>query len=154
MNSEKYPVQNYVPTNPTLNSNFGHDLDFTLRKMTFEKIVDDPDRHFQNSYITNFDLIHHECRGDELSYSKKYYETIFKKNINDEIKSDDLKYRFLSSAIRSERKDVAFEKGIFKEHFNRKKLEEKLEKKHVFLSSMKKKVYFKRKTDNCKSLMF
>ena len=42
MNSEKYPVQNYVPTNPTLNSNFGHDLDFTLRKMTFEKIVDDP----------------------------------------------------------------------------------------------------------------
>ena len=100
--------------------------------MTFEKIVDDPDRHFQNSYITNFDLIHHECRGDELSYSKKYYETIFKKNINDEIKSDDLKYRFLSSAIRSERKDVAFEKGIFKEHFNRKKLEEKLEKKHVF----------------------
>ena len=96
MNSEKYSVQNYVPTNPikTMNSNFGHDLDFTLRKMTFEKIVDDPDRHFQNSYITNFDLIHHECRGDELSYSKKYYGIIFKKNINDEIKSDDLKISF------------------------------------------------------------
>ena len=138
----------------TPNSNFGHDLDFTLRKTTFEKIVDDPDRHFQNCYVTNFDLIHHECRGDELSYSKKHYETIFKKNLNDEIKSDDLRYRFLSSAIRSERKDVAFEKEIFKEHFNREKLEEKLEKKCVFLISMKKKVHNKRKTDDCKSLMF
>ena len=156
MSSEKYPIQNYVPTNAinTPNSNFGHDLDFTLRKMTFKKIVDDPDNHFQNSYITNFDLIHHECRGDKLSHSRKHYETIFKKNINDEIKSEDLRYRFLSSAIRSERKNVAFEKRVFKEHFSREKLEEKLEKKCVFLSSMKKKVYFKRKTDDRKSLMF
>ena len=145
MNSEKYPVQNYVPINPTkrLNSNnFKGDLDFTLRKMTFKKIVDDPDYHFQNSYITNFDLIHHECRGDELSHDRKHYETIFKKNIEDEINFDDLRYRFLSSAIRSERKDVVIEKAIFKEHFSREKLEEKLQKKCVFLSLMKKKAFF------------
>ena len=146
MNSEKYPIQNYVPINPRLNSNFGHDLGFTLQKMTFKKIVDDPDYHFQNSYITNFDLIHHECRGDELSHSREHYETIFKKNINDEIKCDDLRYHFLSSAIRSERKDVVIEKGIFKEHFSRQKLEKKLEKKCVFLSSMKKKVHFFKKS--------
>ena len=157
MNSEKYPVQNYVLINPTkrLNSNnFKGDLDFTLRKMTFKKIVDDLDYHFQKSYITNFDLIHHECRGDELSHDRKHYETIFKKNIEDEINSDDLRYRFLSSAIRSEWKDVAIEKAIFKEHFSREKLEEKLQKKCVFLSSMKKKAFFKKKTDDCKSLMF
>ena len=158
MNSERYPVQNYVPYNPNKrlnNNNFGHDLGFTLQKMTFEKIVDDPDYHFQNSYVTNFDLIHHECRGDELSYSRGHYETIFKKKLNDEIKSDDVRYRFLSSAIKSERKDVDFEKSIFKEHFTRENLEKKLEKKCVFLSLMKKKAYFnKRKTDDCKSLMF
>ena len=132
-------------------SNFGHDLDTTLRKMTFEKIVDDPDYHFQNSYITNFDLIHHECRGDDLSYSKKHYETITKKSINNEIENDNIKYRFISSAIKSERKDVAFEKEIINEHFD---IEKKLEKKGVFLSSMKKRVHLNKKTDDCKSLMF
>ena len=114
MNSERYPVQNYVPINPMkrLTSNFGHDLDSTLQKMTFKKILDDPDYHFQNSCITNFDLIHHECRGDELSYSRKHYETISKKSINEEIVTDNLRYRFISSAIKSERKDIAFEKEI------------------------------------------
>ena len=152
MNCERYPVQNYVPINPTkkLNKNFGHDLHTTLQMMTFTKIVNDPEYHFENSYITNFDLIHNECRGDELSHSKKYYETIYKKNINEEIDSDN-RYRFISSAIRSQRKDVIIEKEIFSEHFDRDNLEKKLQKKGVFLSSMKKKVYLK-KTDDCKSL--
>ena len=151
MNCERYPVQNYVPINPTkkLSKNFGHDLHTTLQMMTFTKIVNDPDYHFENSYITNFDLIHNECRGDELSHSKKY-ETIYKKNINKEIDSDN-RYRFISSAIRSQQKDVVIEKEIFSEHFDRDNLEKKLQKKGVFLSSMKKKVYLK-KTDDCKSL--
>ena len=152
MNCERYPVQNYVPINPTkkLSKNFGHDLRTTLQMMTFTKIVNDPDYHFENSYITNFDLIHNECRGDELSHSKKYYETIYKKNINEEIDSDN-RYRFISSAIRSQQKDLVIEKEIFSEHFDRDNLEKKLQKKGVFLSSMKKKVYLK-KTDDCKSL--
>ena len=148
MNSERYPVQNYVPINPTKRSNtnkFKGDLGSTLQKMSYDKIIDDPDSHFKNSYITNFDLIHHECRGDELSHDKQHYGTIFRKNIEDEINSDDAKYRFISSAIKSKREDIAFEKTIFKQHFNRKDLEEKLEKKSIFLSSMKKKAYFKRK---------
>ena len=44
--------------------------------MTFNEIVNNTDYHFQNSYITNFDLIHHNCRGDPLNHTKKYYETI------------------------------------------------------------------------------
>ena len=104
MNSERYPVQNYVPTNPMkkLTGNFEHDLDTTLQKMTFDKIVNEPDYHFENSYVTNFDLIHHECRGDDLSYSRIHYETICKKNLNGEIETDDLRYHFLSSAIKSD----------------------------------------------------
>ena len=156
MNSRRYPVQNYVPTNPMkrLSKNFGRDLHTTLQMMTFTRIVNDPDYHFENSYVTNFDLIHHECRGDKLYHSKKYYETIYKKDINEQIDSDDSRYRFISSAIKSQRKDVAFEKEIFSEHFNRDNLEKKLEKKGVFLSSMKKKAFLNKKTDDCKSSMF
>ena len=109
MNSERYPIYNYVPINPMkrMNSNnFGNDLDDTLQKMKQKKIMDDPEYHFKNCYIINFDLIHNECRGDELSNTRKDYETIFMKKINEEIETDDLRYRFISNAIKSERKDV------------------------------------------------
>ena len=100
--------------------------------MTFNEIVNDPDYHFENSNVSNFDLIHHECRGDELSYSKKHYETISNKQIKKELVSEDARNRFVSSAIKSERKDVTIEKQIFKEHFNREMVEENLQKKGVF----------------------
>ena len=155
MNSKKYPVQNYVPINPTnVAKTREFDLDLTLQQSKFNKIVNEPDYHFENCYITNFDLIHHRCRGDELSYSRKHYETISTKKINEEIVSDDIRNRFLSSAIRSEQKDVNIKKEIFKKHFNQEKNEENLKKKCIFLSSMKKKVHLKRKTDDCKSLLF
>ena len=176
MNSEKYPVQNYVPYNPTkeYNRQFGHDLDTTLLTDKYNKIVNDPDYHFNNSYVINFDIINHECRGgDSLSHDRKYYETIHKKKLNEEIKSDESKYRFISSALKSERKDVFIEKNIFSEHFDRyeanrdklifdrdeadrDKLEKELEKKGIFLSSMKRRAYLrkKNKTDDCKSLKF
>ena len=130
-----------------------NDLDLTLKQMTFNEIVNDPDYHFENCYLTNFDLINHHCRGDVLSYSRKHYETISNKKIKEEIVSEDVRNHFVSSAIKSERKDVIIEKQIFKEHFNRELVEENLQKKGVFLSSMKK-VNFKRKTDDCKSLLF
>ena len=76
------------------------------------------------------------------------------KKIKEEIVSDDLRNRFVSSAIKSERKDMTIEKEVFKEHFNREIIEENLQKKGVFLSSMKKKAMFKRKTDDCNSLLF
>ena len=158
MNSKKYAVQNYVPINPTktLKNSMEtyNDLDLTLKQMAFNEIVNDPDYHFENCYITNFDLINHQCRGDVLSYSRKHYETISNKKIKEEIVSEDVRNRFVSSAVRSERKDMVIEKQIFKEHFNREMIEENLQKKGVFLSSMKKWANFKRKTDDCKSLLF
>ena len=102
-----------------------NDLDLTLKQMTFNEIVNDPDYHFENSYVSNFDLIHHECRGDELSYSKKHYETISNKKIKEELVSEDIQNRFISSAIKCERKDMVIEKEISKEHFNREIIEEK-----------------------------
>ena len=122
--------------------------------MTFNEIVNDPDHQFENCFVTNFDLIHHQCRGDELSYSRKHYETIFDKKVKEEIVSDDVRNRFVSSAIRSDRKDMNIEKEIFKERFNREIVEENLQKKGVFLSSMKKKKKANLKTDDCKFLLF
>ena len=152
MNSERYPVQSYVPINPMKrldSSNIGHDLSTTLKKLKFKKIIDDPDYHFKNCFISNFDLIHHECRGDKLMYTKKHYQTIYNKEINEEITSDDQRYCFISSAIKSQREDVVFEKKVVNEHFNKNKLKEELEKKGVFLSSMKKRVSLNRKYSNC-----
>ena len=100
--------------------------------MTFTEIVNDPDYHYENCFVTNFDLIHHQCRGDELSYSRKHYETISNKKFEEELVSEDDRNRFVSSAIKSERKDVTIEKQIFKEHFNGEMVEENLQKKGVF----------------------
>ena len=145
----KYPGNSYVPTKVTETDK---DLDLKLKEMKYNDIVKDFDFHFENCCITNFDLIHHECRGDKLQFSRKFYETIFydsvKKNL-DEINQE----KFLSSAIKSERSNVNFEKKIIIEHFKRESLERNLEKKGIFLSAMRKKFYCK-KTDECKSIKF
>ena len=44
--------------------------------MDFDEIINDLATHFKSVYVTNFDLIHHSARGDPLSYSKKFYQTI------------------------------------------------------------------------------
>ena len=158
MNKNRYPVNNYVPYNPDndlASGGFGHDLDYSLNKQKYEKIINDPEYHFENTYVTNFDLIHHQCRGDKLKGNKKDYETISKQKVNEEIKKSNIKDNFISSAINSERRDVFLKKDLLSEHFNKIKLEEKLEQKHVFLSSMKKRAFIKKKyTDDCKSLPF
>ena len=135
MNSSTYPTQNYVPTKPKPRTPY-ESLDDTLNRMTFNEITTNPDYHFKHSYITNFDLIHNNCRGDRLQHSKKYYETISYEKLNKELIFKDDRTSFISSAIKSERKDVFIEKKIF------------------FLSSMKKNGFLKKNTDDCKSLVF
>ena len=159
MNRNKYPVNNYVPYNPDkylASGGFEHTLGYTLDKHKYQKIINDPEYHFENSYVTNFDLIHHQCRGDKLEGNKKDYETISKKKVNKEIKKSNIKDNFILNAINSERKDVFLKKDLLTEHFNRINLDKRLEQKHVFLSSMKKRAFFKQKkyTDDCKSLPF
>ena len=160
MNQYKYPVGNYIPYNPDKelsSSKHGHSLDYSLNKSKYERIINDPEFHFRNCYITNFDLINNECRGDKLQHSRKYYETIFKEKINEEIQKKELQNSFISSAIDCERKDVFLKKDLLTEYISRMALEEKLEKKQIFLSSMKKQAFAKKKkkyTDDCKSLPF
>ena len=145
----KYPVNNYVPTKVTETNK---DLHLKLKEMTYNDIIENFDYHFENCYIINFDLINHECRGDKLCFSRKFYETIsyndVKKNFDEENKK-----KFISSAIKSERNDVNIERKLISEHFKRKSIEEKLEKEGIFLSAIRKKFY-RKKTDNCKSIKF
>lgn len=158
MNRNKYPVGNYVPYNPDkeLSSAIhGHSLDYSLNKSKYEKIINNPEFHFQNSYITNFDLINHECRGDKLQNSRKFYETIFKETVNKEIQEKHVKDTFISKAIDCERTDVFLRKDLLTEYISRMDIEENFEKKQIFLSSMKKRAFTTKKkkyTDDCKSL--
>ena len=148
MNS-RYPMINYVPDKPKTNKRF-YDLHDRLKQVTFDEIVNDPKTHFENVYITNFDLIHNSARGDPLSYSKKFYETI---SLTD-LKKIEFPYRntFVAASLRSQRNDVFFDKNVIEKHFKKDK-ELKLMEKGIFLSSMKKNAYLKN-TDNCKSLFF
>ena len=125
--------------------------------MIFEEINADPEFYFENSYITNFDLIHHECRGDRLSFSRKYYETISYKKFNQEITDNANQQKFISSAIKSERKDVFIEKKLTEEHFNGEKIDDDLKKRNFSFVDEEKSLLKKKKTkkkDDCKSLFF
>ena len=151
MNYKKYPKNSYIPIKPKLlNKHDKFDLDARLQQMTFDEIIQNPDNYFENVFITNSDLMHNQCRGDELKHNRKYYETLFKEKLNSEIKEIDQKNRFVSAAINSERKDVYIEKQIYEDHYSRKLLREKLNKNGVFLSNMRR----KKCTDDCKSLPF
>ena len=60
-----------MPTKPKFyNENGKDDLDSQLQQMTFNKINSDLDNFFEKVHITNFDLIHSKCRGDELKLDR------------------------------------------------------------------------------------
>ena len=128
-------MNSYIPTKVTE----VHDLHSRLNKIKYDEIIENLEYHFQNCYITNFDKIHHECRGDKLHFSKRHYETIFYNQLKQNIDEQNQE-KFISSAIRSKRKDINFEKKVILEHFNKLKIEKELEKEGVFLSAMKKKL--------------
>ena len=131
-------MNSYIPTKVTE----VYDLNSRLIDMKYNEIMQDLEYHFQNCYITNFDKIHHECRGDKLNFSKEYYETIFYDQVKKNISEVDQE-KFISSAIRSKREDMNFERKVIIEHFNKLKVEKELERKGVFLSAMKKKFFKK-----------
>ena len=127
-----------------------YDLHQRLQEMTFNEVVNDPKRHFNNVYINNFDLIHHKSRGDALNFSEKFYKTI---SIS-KLKQIDYprSYEFVAAAIKSKRDDVYLEKDVIKKHF-KEDIELKLIRQNIFLSSMKKRAYL-RKKGKCNFLRF
>ena len=48
-----------------------------------DEFLNDTDVHFKNAQVVNFDIIHHECRGDPLKGNSEDYKTIEKEDLND-----------------------------------------------------------------------
>ena len=142
-------TNSYIPTRPKKYNNRQDrfDLDDRLNQMKFNEIMENSDSYFENVKLTNFDLIHNECSGSELSYSRGYYQTLFKEKLDSEITDQKQKNSFISSAIKCHRDDVLIEKKIIDEHFI-----QKLEKKNFFLSNMRRMKF--KKTDDCKNLSY
>ena len=90
-------------------------------------------------------MIHNDCNGSDLSYSRSYYQTLFKEKLDSEITDQKQKNSFISSAIKCHRDNVLIEKKIIDEHFI-----QKIEKKIIFLSNMRRMKL--KKTDDCKNL--
>ena len=81
-------------------------------------ILRDTDRDFNETKIVNCDIIHKQCRGEVVPNELlKYYQTVNQTRVS-EFPSDDQE-KILSSAFRTDRKDIYFErkkllKNIFK----------------------------------------
>ena len=88
------------------------DLGDRLNQMKFDEIIENSDSYFENVKLSNFDLIHNKCRGSELSFSKKHYQTLYKEKLNSEFIDSKQKSSFISSAIRVHRDDVIVEKEL------------------------------------------
>ena len=76
----------------------------------------DPTKYFDQKKMINFDIIHHECRGDPLQGSYKNYQTVH----NDDIKKypENEKKDVLGGLIRNlNRKDLFVEEKVVNEHF-------------------------------------
>ena len=80
-------TNSYVPTQPKKynNQQDRFHLDDRLNQMKFNEIIENSDSYFENVKLTNFDLIHKECNGSEFSYSRGYYQTLFKEKLDSEI---------------------------------------------------------------------
>ena len=81
--------------------------------------MQDPDESLKQTKIGNFDIIHHQCRGDKLKKPESYYQTLFNKNFEGHVKQD--KKIIVTSALRNQKKlkqDIFFEKKLVSEHFS------------------------------------
>ena len=80
-----------------------------------EEFLKDADSHFKTAQVANFDIIHHECRGDPLEGSYKEYQIANKKDMDKH--SSNSKKKIVNSAIRCDKKDVLIDKKVPLDHF-------------------------------------
>ena len=74
-----------------------------------QEFLRDTDRHFNKTKIVNFDIIHKQCCGEVVPNELlKYYQTVNQTRVSEYPPGDQEK--ILSSAFRTNRKDIYFEK--------------------------------------------
>ena len=86
-----------------------------ISRLEYERFEENRDSYLNNVNVTNFDIIHHQARGDPLKKDIKIYKTIYKKDLK-QMPLDD-KDAALAACCRSERKELYLEKGLRDEYF-------------------------------------
>ena len=121
---------------------YEHDLMTYIDNLKYDHFINNMDSHFSNAKVTNFDIIHYQCRGDELENPQQYYKTIFDKvivNYENHVCS-----QAILSAIKAEHDDIHFKRDFLKFHIKR-DIEKDLISNGIFVKKNRKKT-----TDDCK----
>ena len=86
-----------------------------INRAKHHEMTENPDRHFKNKEVVNFDLIHHKCRGDPLKNTYKEYKTVKESNFENYLKKDEKKV--LSSIFCNKRNNLWVQKEHMIKHF-------------------------------------
>ena len=85
-------------------------------QLKYKEFKKDRDAYINETKITNFDIIHHECRGDKLEKTIKEHNTIKKEKLKQLPPSE--KYAAVAACFRSSNKNIVVEESVAKEHFS------------------------------------
>ena len=82
-----------------------------------EEFLSDPDKHFREIKLVNFNIIYKSIRGEEVPESDlKKYEAVQDNRVKQY--SQEHRDKFLSTAFRTDRKDLYFKKEVIQSHFS------------------------------------
>ena len=75
---EKKLINEYIPTKGKTEFKwYEHYLLMPyIDDLKYNEFIENTDEYFQKAKIINFDIIHHECKGDELEYSKSFIKQL------------------------------------------------------------------------------
>ena len=86
-----------------------------INQLEYKRSEENRDSYLEKISITNFDIIHSNCRNEPLENEIKYYKTIHAKDLKQMPLAD--KDAALAACFRSERKDIYVEKSLRDEYF-------------------------------------
>ena len=115
---------------------YKHDLMTNTNHLKYKQFVENMDSHFARAKITNFNIIHHQCQGDPLQNSLRYYETIFDNDFKNY--EDRPPNQAISSAVKADRNDIHFECNLLKSHI-KSDIEKDLISNGIFIRKSRKK---------------
>ena len=80
MQNPKFFGQKYVPEYARDYHSlpwYERDLMSYLDYLKYKDMSDNPDFYFENKKVKNFEIIHHQCKGDPLTKTEKEHKTVF-----------------------------------------------------------------------------
>ena len=84
-------------------------------RLEYEQFEKNRDEYLQRVKIVNFDIIHHQCRWDELKNPVKYYQTVSGKIFKKMPQKD--RKKALGACFRLKRDDLYVQRDLMVEYF-------------------------------------